>query len=117
MSNEDSKRLVRIETRLTNLGRHFGFDLTRKPPPNEPDQPVYIDGGHVYATPTTTIGEIMVAVLRYQHWRLDDREVPIIVGGREVAIIDPHETAEKLRQNNGENHSEKQAQQAGASEY
>ena len=110
MSDEtDSKRLVRVEVKLTNLGRALGVDLTRKPEPNAPDQPVFIDDGAVYATPQTTMAQLMLAVLRYQHWRVDETEVPVVVGTQTVALIDPHETAEKIRRHNGENYGEKQA--------
>lgn len=108
-TNDDSKRLVRIETRLTNFGRYFGFDLTQKPCPNEPDQPVYIQNGGVYVTPHTTMADLAAAVLRYQNWTLDDREVPIILGGKEVATIDPHETALKTRHLHGKDNSEEPA--------
>jgi len=94
----DQRRLVRIETRLTNLGRYLGVDLTRKPSPNRPDQPVFIDNGAVYATPTTTLGELATAVLRYQGWTEDDRDVPVYVGGNKVATVDPQVVIEKLKE-------------------
>lgn len=87
--NSSQKRLRRIETRLTNFGRWMGVDLTKPPAPNAPDQPVFIDGGAVYATPRTSFGELMLAVMRYQEWHAHDREVPIVVGGRTVGTIDP----------------------------
>lgn len=87
--NTPDQRLKRIETRLTNFGKYMGFDLTVPPPPNEPDQPVFISDGAVYVTPHTPISTLTVAVLRYQFWERHDREVPVIMHRRTIATIDP----------------------------
>lgn len=89
--NRADRRLMRIETRLTNFGRYMGFDLTEPPAPNAPEQPVFIDDGAVYITPATTVSEIMHAVLRYQDWHPHDTEVPVIAGRRTVMTINPHD--------------------------
>lgn len=94
-SNSTDKRLVRIETRLTNFGRYFGIDLTKRPPANAPDQPVFIDNGVVYATPTAAVGDIMVAVYRHKGWSAADTEVPIVINQKTIATIDAWELTRK----------------------
>lgn len=87
--NPDSARLVRVETRLTNLGRWMGVDLRVPPPANEPDQPVFIDEGKVYATAKCTLGSLLLAV-RKQHWPDDYDEAPLIINGIEVGVVATH---------------------------
>jgi len=100
----EMRRLVRIESRLTNFGRHFGVDLTQRPAPNREDQPVFIDDGVVYCTPKTTMGELTVAVLRYKHWipRHDDCNIPVMMSGRVIAHIDPINLRTPMENDHGE---------------
>lgn len=84
--SEELERLVRIETRLNNFIRWSGGDVRRRPPPNEPDQSVFIAGGAVYVTPNCTIGDMLVAVRR-THWPDELDEVPIILNGRELGVV------------------------------
>lgn len=89
-SNTPEQRLVRIETRVTNLGRWLGADLRVPPPENQPDQPVFIDDGKVYVTSQCTVGMLTLAVRRYE-WRDDEDEVPVILNGMvEIGTIHPH---------------------------
>lgn len=84
-SNSPDARLRRIETRLTNFGRWMGVDLTL-PPVNEPDQPVFIDDCVVYATPSCSVGDMLLAVRRYRAPAETD-ELPLVVNGREVGVV------------------------------
>ena len=105
MSNDNDtemRRLVRIESRLTNFGRHFGVDLTQRPAPNREDQPVFIDDGVVYCTPKTTMGELTVAALRYKGWCYDDCNIPVMMSGRVIAHIDPINLRAPMEKDNGE---------------
>lgn len=86
--NSSDRRLVRMETRLTNLGRYMGFDLTQPPAPNQPDQPVFINDGAVFCTATAQLGEMTMAVMRYQQWTPADTEVPVVINGKTVATVD-----------------------------
>jgi len=107
--NSPEKRLQRVETRLTNFGRHMGFDLTVPPPPNEPDQPVFISDGAVYVTPLTTVAQLSLAVLRYRFFVEEDREVPVIMNRRTIALIDPialRDPSLNFGAYDGEDHSE-----------
>lgn len=90
-SNTPEQRLVRIETRLTNLGRYLGADLRVPPPPNQPDQAVFIDDGKVYVTSQCTVGMLTQAVYRHD-WADDEDEVPVILNGIvEIGTIHPHD--------------------------
>jgi len=89
-SNTPEQRLVRIETRVTNLGRWLGADLRVPPPVNQPDQPVFIDDGKVYVTSQCTVGMLILAVRRYE-WRDDVEEAPVILNGMvEIGTVHPH---------------------------
>ena len=96
MSNTDAEkeaqaRLRRIETRVTNMARWFGFDAT-KPPVNDPTQPVFVDkdeGYVVYATPAATVGDVLLALRRSNVPDTVD-EVPLIINGMAVGAFDPH---------------------------
>lgn len=87
--NSPERRLRRVETRLTNLGRLLGFDLTVPPPPNVRDSPVFISNEVIYVTPSTTMADLAHAVLRYRAFKEGDREVPIVMNRRVIATIDP----------------------------
>lgn len=105
-SNTPDKRLMRIESRLTNLGRYLGMDLTQKPGPNSVEQPVFVEDGVVYCSPLASIGDMTSAVLRYKHWLPEDTEVPVVINRRTVATIDPHEMRAPTENDDGEDHSE-----------
>lgn len=92
-STEEEKearaRLRRIETRVTNMARWFGFDATKQPV-NDPSQPVFVDKDEftVYASPAATLGDVLLAVRRSNMAEEID-ELPLMVNGLEVAVIDP----------------------------
>jgi len=88
-SNSSDARLVRIESRLTQLGRWMGADLRRRPPENQPDTPVFIEDGRVYVASTCTIGLLSVAVRRHG-WPESQDEAPVILNGIEIGVINPH---------------------------
>lgn len=87
--NSTNARLVRIESRLTQLGRWMGADLRRRPAPNAPDAPAFVDEGTVYVTPRCTIGELSVAVRRIA-WPEESTAVPVVLNGIEIGTINPH---------------------------
>lgn len=87
--NSEMDRLVRIESRLTQLGRWMGADLRRRPPANTPDSPVFIDEGCVFVRSDCTVGALSIAVRRYQ-WPEDQDEAPVILNGVEIGVVHPH---------------------------
>ena len=86
-TNSTAARLRRIETRVTNLARWQGFDAT-KPPVNDPTQPVFVDECKVYAVPAATVGDVLLA-LRRANFPHEVEEVPLIVNGLEIGVLDP----------------------------
>lgn len=60
------KRLIRVETRVTNHGRYTGIDLTQRPRDNEPKASVYVDPqGAVFTTATATVADLAMAIRRH----------------------------------------------------
>ena len=88
-SNSTAARLIRIESRVTQLGRWLGADLRLRPPANQPDAPVFINEGKIYASSLCTLGMLSIAVRRHQ-WPDDEYEAPLILNGIEVGVVNPN---------------------------
>ena len=86
-NNSPEKRMERIESRLTNLGRWLGFDLTVRANINAEVNSVCIKDGSVYADSNSRIGDILLELYRYQKKHDITGEMPLVINGREIGLL------------------------------
>ena len=84
-NNSDTARLKRMETRLTNFMRWFGYSPT-KDVGAELSVKLVRDGDELHATtPDVTIGDIAQAVYRH---KMEGAPVPIYLNGLRLGVFD-----------------------------
>jgi len=82
-NNTSEARLKRIETRLTNFMRWFGYSPTKEVAV-ELSHKVLQDGNTLHATtPDVTIGDIAQAVYRYKL----EGDVPLYLNGIQLGVF------------------------------
>lgn len=80
------ERVTRLETRMTSFMVWSGFDPHRNLSKNQGSYsaPQVVDGAIHVATPSTTVGDILMAALKHQL----TGDVDVCVAGRKTLTID-----------------------------
>ena len=81
--NSDSQRLKRIETRMANFMRWFGYSPSREVAVELEDRVVYDEGALHASSPRVTVGDVLQAAHRHKL----DGDVPLYVNGIRVAVV------------------------------